>query len=103
MQTLEFYRIFEIPKIKITLPGRDIDDNGDICSWYVEEVYPDIEPFFFELLDYYNSTQEELYVMELNLTRDNLVKILLTRLIDLFKSTQNEEIKQDIQIIFEEV
>lgn len=37
-----FFRVFGIePKIYKT-DGRDIDDNGDVCSWYIEEVYPEI-------------------------------------------------------------
>lgn len=38
----EFFKVFGIePKIYKT-DGRDIDDNGDVCSWYIEEVYPEI-------------------------------------------------------------
>lgn len=38
----EFFNVFGIePKIYKT-DGRDIDDNGDVCSWYIEEVYPEI-------------------------------------------------------------
>ncbi|MBE7084241.1 MAG: hypothetical protein E7373_06560 [Clostridiales bacterium] len=38
----QFFRTFGIePKIYKT-DGRDIDDNGDVCSWYIEEVYPEI-------------------------------------------------------------
>ena len=38
----QFFKVFGIePKIYET-NGRDIDDNGDICSWYIEEIYPEI-------------------------------------------------------------
>lgn len=38
----QFFKVFGIePKIYET-DGRDIDDNGDVCSWYIEEIYPEI-------------------------------------------------------------
>lgn len=49
----EFFEFFNIPKIEYKEPGRTVDDNGDICEWYVDYIYPSIEPVFMDLLHYY--------------------------------------------------
>lgn len=38
----EFFNVFGIELKIYETDGRDIDDNGDVCSWYIEEVYPEI-------------------------------------------------------------
>ena len=37
----ELCRLLEIePRVEVT-PGRDVDDNGEICSWYEDKYYPE--------------------------------------------------------------
>lgn len=38
----QFFKAFGIEKIKYEIPSREYDDDGEICSYYVEEQYPEI-------------------------------------------------------------
>lgn len=38
----EFFKVFGIESKIYKTDGRDIDDNGDVCSWYIEEIYLEI-------------------------------------------------------------
>ena len=44
----EFYKTFDI--IKIEEYSRTVNDDGKISEYCVEEVYPPLEPIFFDLL-----------------------------------------------------
>ncbi len=46
----EFYKTFDIIKIEVEEPSRTVDDDGEISEYYVEEIYPPLEPVFFDLL-----------------------------------------------------
>lgn len=47
---LNFYELFEIDKVEIETPSRVVDDDGDVCEWYIEEQYPNIYPVALELI-----------------------------------------------------
>ena len=48
----QFFKAFGIEKIKYEIPSREYDDDGKICSYYVEEQYPEITAErLLELLD----------------------------------------------------
>ena len=100
----EFYKLFEIKKIDYKEPGRVVDDNGDICEWYIDKGYPDIEPIFFDLLNIYRVqySGKEVYGAY---TESNLKKGLMQCLVDLYQISDDsikEELKKDIQFEFED-
>ena len=46
------------PVIEI-IPGRDYEENGELCSWYEDKVYPDFTKGIQEkLLNYIMETKE---------------------------------------------
>lgn len=97
----EFFKVFGIePKIYET-DGRDIDDNGDVCSWYIEEIYPEItDRKLLEMICIYNSTYTNGYTNYSLLNERNIEKlkeqILKNCLI------VRDDIKHQIQQLFKE-
>lgn len=102
----EFYELFKIPKIEYTSPGRTVDDEGEICDYYIEKEYPSIVPVFFELLNYYaTSLGGETFAVEevseftlCNTLREKMVN----RVLELSKTADVSEEIQDIYDILEE-
>ena len=102
----EFFEYFQIPKIEYKEPGRCVDDNGEICEWYISYDYPSIEPVFFDLLNYYNTLLNGKPLMVDNITEYKLCKALadaiLERVKELEKETDVTQEKQDIYDILED-
>lgn len=100
----EFYELFNIPKIEYKQPGRTVDDNNEICEYYIDYQYPPTEPVFFELLNYYNTclwgklfnVQDITEFSLCNTLRENIVK----RILELSKTQDTSEELQDIYDIF---
>ena len=107
----QFFKVFGIePKIYKT-DGRDIDDNGDVCSWYIEEVYPEItDRKLLELICIYNSFQNDeaslLIPFDINNVKDIALQVITKNIKD--KSLNNyycndvERLKTNIQQLFKE-
>ena len=107
----EFFKTFGIePKIYET-DGRDIDDNGDVCSWYIEEVYPEItDRKLLEMICIYNSFQNDeaslLIPFDINNVKDIALQVITKSIKD--KSLNNyycndvEKLKTEIQQLFKE-
>lgn len=103
----QFFKVFGIePKIYKT-DGRDIDDNGDVCSWYIEEVYPEItDRVLLEIICIHS------YFCGLGLNLSNLyVKnpaeleaVIMQQIINWYQDKKygHEKCKHQIQQIFKE-
>ena len=105
----QFFRTFGIePKIYET-DGRDIDDNGDVCSWYIEEIYPEITDrrllnmicLIADICDY----SGDVFDIEQN-SINELKKFILHFLINYMKTEhtdtfyKNDEVKICVQQLF---
>lgn len=103
----EFFEYFNIPKIEYREPGRTVDDNGDICEWYIDYDYPSIEPVFMELLNYYNVQLDGDRLSVDNMTEHKLCEVItdaiLARVKELSKETDVTMEKADIREIFTDV
>ena len=101
-KTEEFFKLFEVGKIEYRTPGRTVDDEGEICEWYVEREYPPIEPVFFDLLNLFvqYNYDKTIYcpLREYSLCL-NLVQGLMELHSELNEELK-EELKRDIQDIF---
>ena len=100
----KFFEIFEIPKVEYRTPGRTVDDEGEICEWYVERDYPSIEPVYFDLLNLYE-VQYNGVPLTVNLKEYDLRKTLQDALVKLYEEQTEEiksELKADIQEIFKD-
>ena len=99
-----FFEVFEIPKIEYREPGRAVDDDGEVCEWYIDYDYPSIEPVFFDLVNLYNVhyTGRE---VNCPLIETNLKKCIMQSLLDLNDVLDDDlkaELKRDIQDIFKD-
>ena len=100
----EFFKLFDIKKVEYREPARVEDNNGDLCEWYIEYDYPCIEPVFFDLLNLYE-VQYRGREVNCPLKSYNLKLCLMQSLIDLYNVIEDklkEELKRDIQNIFED-
>lgn len=102
----KFFEYFEIPKVEYEEPGRDVDDEGNIASWYVTELYPDVEPHVIDLLDYYNTWLNGNPLCIDNITPYKLCKVVCDAVLNKIKAISLvedvEDYKQDIRAIFME-
>ena len=98
-----FYELFEIPKVRYNTPGRTYDDNG-VCEHYTEEVYPEIEPVFFDLLNIYEVQYHgDLVITSLKANMlKNQLKDSLVILYNKLDEEKKKELKEDIQSTFKE-
>lgn len=100
----EFFEYFNIPKIEYREPGRTVDDNGDICEWYIDYDYPSVEPVFMDLLNYYNMQLGGTPLFVDNITEYKLCKVLadavLKRVLEMSLEGDVEIEKQEIREIF---
>ena len=99
----EFYKTFNILKIEVEEPSRTVDDDGEVCEYYTEEVYPPIEPVFFNLLKLLNDYNKYNFVLPTKPERlkDELVKIYLY-VYGWLEESKKQEFKQRVQDIFED-
>ena len=69
----KFFETFNIKKLKFKTSAREEDENGNICAWYEEEVYPypDGELFLKLLAFSSNKNENELINDVLNKIQDN--------------------------------
>ena len=108
---MTFYSIFDVTKIKYKSPAREVDNEGNISAWYVEERYPEIEgTLFFELLQIYNE-YESIHgrtISCLNIDSNKLVKVLLDSIVVAYNfmilndKEKAKEFKRDIEECFKE-
>ena len=100
----EFFEYFDIPKIEYREPGRTVDDNGDVCEWYIDYDYPSAEPVFMDLLNYYNTQLGGTPLSVDNITEYKLCKVLLDAILKRVKEIEVEQgitfEKDDIKEIF---
>ena len=106
----DFMELYEIPKVKYQVEGRDVDEEGNIASWYEEEDYPSIEDVFFELL-YLANWYDESTVdkIEVRLTSYSLISSLCEFFCGLYleyvkdsRFEELEELKKNVQDVFTE-
>lgn len=98
----EFYELFNIPKIEYTSPGRTVDEDGEICDYYIEKEYPSIEPVFFELLNYYNtSLLGEAFAVE-EISEFTLCNALRERIVcRVMELSKTADVSEEIQDIYD--
>lgn len=100
----EFFKLFEVAKVEYREHGRDVDDEGNLCSWYVDYDYPCIEPVFFDLLNIYE-VQYSGREFNCPLKSYNLKMCLMQCLIDLYNVIDDDlkqSLKEDVKYTFEE-
>ena len=105
-QLEEFFEAFDIKPKRYKKPSREYDSNGEICSYYVEEVYPKItDRILLGLICIYNTyLGTNLY----SLDYETLKKEILKDLIDeqesreLKKDDVSDDMKHQIQALFKE-
>ena len=104
----DFMELYEIPKVKYQVEGRDVDEEGNIASWYEEEDYPSIEDVFFELL-YLANWYDESTVdkIEVRLTSYSLISSLCEFFCGLYleyvkdsRFEELEKLKKRVQEVF---
>lgn len=96
-----FFELFEIPKVEYKEPSRMVDNNGDICAWYVNEDYPIIEDVFFDLLNLYE-VQYNGQIISTNLSEYDLKSNLMKCLVNLYDAL-NDELKQQLKIDVQDI
>lgn len=99
-----FYETFGINKLEVREPGRTVDNDGEICEWYIDYQYPSIEPVFFDLLNIYE-VQYNGPAFVINITEHNLKQCLIKKILELYNNLEQnikKEFKQDIKDTFVE-
>jgi hypothetical protein len=102
----KFIKTFEIEKVKVKVPAREVDNDGNVAAWYEEEMYPEIiDGLFFDLLFIHNDYVEyhKRKIDCTNMSEVKLVKALLQGLYVAYYSIKQvdeekaKEFKKDIQ------
>ena len=94
----KFFKTFGIGKREYETPSREYDDDGEICSYYVEEEYPEItDRVILELiciLSNNNCCRADIIGW---IEYEDLREIILRRII-----VYKDEVKSQVQALFEE-
>ena len=113
----KFFKTFGIEPIKVEVPSREYDSNGEVCSFYVEESYPEItDRILLELIEILREYYKLVFwrtgdskcldicgdkrTNVLYRTCDTLRNSILNSLICMQK--ENKNLKQQVRSLFEE-
>lgn len=103
----KFYQIFKLDKVKWREPAREVDDDGNVCAWYINEDYP---PFTDQVIVDLICLLAEQNINIVGRTRLELIEKLQKACIDkyqsleiLFSDGQSDKFVQDIRDVFQQV
>lgn len=103
----KFYKLFKLDKVKWREPAREVDNDGNVCAWYINEDYP---PFTDQVIVDLICLFERQGIHVVGESRLQLIERLQKACINkyesleiLFTDGQADKFAQDIRDVFQQV